>query len=84
MITLIKPSKQDNLFLVRKAYCVIYTAIPGNKFEGELVAMDEPSGMIIIKSTGTDNMEDLTVLNRELLSDFEVKTPAPKNSSGKR
>lgn len=54
----------------------------GNKFEGELVAMDEPSGMIIIKSTGTDNMEDLTVLNRELLTDFEVKTPAPKNSTG--
>ena len=73
-------------FTISRKHALLFSPphFPGNKFEGELVAMDEPSGMIIIKSTGTDNMEDLTVLNRELLSDFEVKTPAPKNTSGKQ
>lgn len=53
-----------------------------NKIEGELVAMDEPTGMIIIKSVGTDQKEDLTVLNRDLLTEFEVKQYAPNNTRG--
>jgi len=53
-----------------------------NKIEGELVAMDEPTGMIIIKSVSNDQKEDLTVLNRELLTEFEVKKYAPNNTRG--
>lgn len=53
-----------------------------NKVEGELVAMDEPTGMIIIKSVHSENKEELTVLNRELLTDFEVKKYAPNNTRG--
>ena len=44
--------------------------------------MDEPTGMIIIKSVGTDQKEDLTVLNRDLLTEFEVKQYAPNNTRG--
>lgn len=53
-----------------------------NKIEGELVAMDEPTKMIIIKSVTTDQKEDLTVLNTDLLTDFEVKKYAPNNTRG--
>merc|ERR1719318_960147 len=38
--------------------------------------------MIIIKSVTTDQKEDLTVLNRELLTEFEVKKHAPNNTRG--
>ena len=44
--------------------------------------MDEPTGMIIIKSVSSDQKEDLTVLNRELLTEFEVKKYAPNNQRG--
>ena len=47
------------------------------------MAMDEPTGMIIIKSVSNDQKEDLTVLNRELLTEFEVKKYAPNNTRGK-
>jgi len=53
-----------------------------NKIEGELVAMDEPTKMIIIKSVTTDQKEDLTVLNTDLLTEFEVKKYAPNNTRG--
>lgn len=44
--------------------------------------MDEPTKMIIIKSVTTDQKEDLTVLNTDLLTDFEVKKYAPNNTRG--
>ena len=44
--------------------------------------MDEPTGMIIIKSVSNDQKEDLTVLNRDLLTEFEVKKYAPNNQRG--
>ena len=44
--------------------------------------MDEPTGMIIIKSVTTDQKEDLTVLNRDLLTEFAVKKKAPNNTRG--
>ena len=44
--------------------------------------MDEPTGMIIIKSVHSENKEELTVLNRDLLTEFEVKKYAPNNTRG--
>ena len=64
------------------ARVTLYT-LSANKIEGELVAMDEPTGMIIIKSVHSENKEELTVLNRELLTEFEVKKYAPNNTRGK-